>query len=101
MVRTGKDKIIKTLKFHLEEGVNSKRPELKWDLEDTNFDKYEIEPDMINDGSRFIVMNNEDTIVVGVYNVVASFQLYHDYGLEVDRAMSEKIREILGFKRKF
>ena len=70
-------------------------------MEDTKFDKFEIEPDMINDGSRFIVMNNEDTIVVGVYSVMTSFSMYQDYGIQVDKMMSEKIREILGFKRKF
>ena len=101
MVITCKDKIIKTLKFHLEEGVNSKRPDIKWDLKDTEFDQFYIEPDMINDGSRFIVMNNQDTILVGIYDCIMSFNLNHDYGFEVEKIMFDKMREILGFKRKF
>ena len=98
---TGKDKIIKILKFHLEDGIDSKRPRIVWDLQDTDYDRFEIDPDMLNDGSRFIVANNEDTILVGYYTVMSSFQLNKDYGFEVEKVIFEKMREILGFKRKF
>ena len=100
---TGKDKIIKQVKLSLvtDNDPNNKRPKLEWKVEQTEYDQFTVEPDMLNDGSRFIVMNNGEEILVGYYSCIAAFEAYKDYGIELEKVIFEHMREMLGFKRKF
>lgn len=96
------DKIIKRITFNIEEQAGfDKRPKIVFKVENTDFDRFYIEPDMLSDGSRYIVMTNENTILIGYYSCVAAFNLYHDYGMDIEPIFFEKMREELGFKRKF
>ena len=92
--------MIKTLKLKVEE-VPGRRPVIDFNLEDTDYDRFDIEQDMMKDGSRFLVMSNDEMIIVGYYTSESSFELNKKYGLDIEPILFEKMRELLGYKRKF
>lgn len=53
------------------------------------------------DGSRAIIMNNEDEIVCARYSCMAAFQLDKELGINLEEVLFQAMRKELGFKRKF
>ena len=81
------------------------KPRIEFDIKELGDDDFDMSADHnhvdFSDGSRYIVMNNEDTIVYAYYSAVASFQMHREYHVDLEKALFEKMREILGFKRKY
>lgn len=53
------------------------------------------------DGSRAIIMNNEDEIVCARYSCIAAFQLDEELGINLEEILFQAMRKELGFKRKY
>lgn len=76
-------------------------PRVTFDTAESTYAEILQIPADFSDGSRYIVMNNGDTVVYAVYSSVASFQMYDEYHLNLEKILFEKMREMLGFKRIF
>lgn len=93
----------KVLRLSLRVVQTSSKPHIEFDItepENEHDETLQIPTDF-SDGSRYIVMNNGDTMVYAYYSCIASFQMYNDYHIDLEKVLFEKMREMLGFKRIF
>ncbi len=53
------------------------------------------------DGSRYIIMNNDKDICVGFHSDVATLQCSQEFNIDLEKLLFTKIRRELGFERKY
>ena len=64
-------------------------------------DAASIDSEFGKDGSRAIIMNNEEEIVCARYSCIASYQLEKELGINLEEVLFQAMRKELGFKRKY
>lgn len=53
------------------------------------------------DGTRYIIMNNDNDVVIGMMSAVAKQQCEEEYHIDIEKLFFKKIRQELGFERKY
>ena len=66
-----------------------------------NEDSVSIDLEFGKDGSRAIIMNNEDEIVCARYSCMTAFQLDKELGINLEEILFQAMRKELGFIRKY
>lgn len=54
-----------------------------------------------SDGSRHIVMNNDNDVCIGMYTSSASCEFETRFGLDLELLLFRKLRRVLGFERTY
>ena len=91
---------IKLLSLELVKHPES-RPEIVYHIKETDYDRFYIEKEMLESGQRYLVMTSAECIMIAQYACESAYRLYTEYGMDIEPLLFEKMREELGFKRKF